>query len=293
MTPPSPNSFDLPPGTVLETDEDIRRVQAEIRERAESANHRATAHEQDAGKTQASEEQPYRPLTRPPAALLIVCDDGKTTGDVIRLRHDRFIIGRHEGDLQLPEDEQISKRHVALTRQLVSGEFRWVVTDLQSRNGMFVRVNKAPLSNQAEVLIGSGRYRFEIIQTEAAEAQTFRNLQLASAAPNTRLPQNQFPPGTELLSEMVGGGIGTRMVLSRPEYWIGRDPSCEICRAHDPMTKARHARLSRSQRGTWVIQNHQTLNGVWLRLPQVSILRGCGGEFQIGEQRFRLEFGKS
>lgn len=64
--------------------------------------------------------------------------------------------------LQLSDDEQISKRHVALTRQLVSGEFRWVVTELQSRNGMFVRVNKAPLSNQAEVLIGSGRYRLDI-----------------------------------------------------------------------------------------------------------------------------------
>ena len=41
MTPPSPNSFDLPPGTVLETDEDIRRVQAEIHERAKATNHRA------------------------------------------------------------------------------------------------------------------------------------------------------------------------------------------------------------------------------------------------------------
>ena len=33
MNPPLPEPFDLPPGTVLETDEEIRRVQAEIRGR--------------------------------------------------------------------------------------------------------------------------------------------------------------------------------------------------------------------------------------------------------------------
>src|SRR6185437_9364261 len=78
---------------------------------------------------------PYRPTQRPPLALLTVLDDGKTDGEVVRLRTDRFVIGRTEGDLLIPHDQQISARHLEITRQRVNEKYRWVVTDLQSSNG--------------------------------------------------------------------------------------------------------------------------------------------------------------
>ena len=44
-------------------------------------------------------------------ALLTVFDDGKTEGEDIRLRGNRFLIGRTEGDLQIPHDNLMSAKH--------------------------------------------------------------------------------------------------------------------------------------------------------------------------------------
>src|SRR4051794_34177440 len=76
---------------------------------------------------------PFRPTKRPPVPLLVVCDDGKRTGEVVRLRGLRFTIGRTEGDLLLGADELVSARHAEVVCQQVGGGYRWVVADLQSR----------------------------------------------------------------------------------------------------------------------------------------------------------------
>ena len=272
------NPHAMPPGTELESNEEIERVRAELRGRETQSKSPA-----------ARQEQPYRPTVRPAAAILIMCDDGENTGEVFRLRSDRFIIGRTEGDLQLPDDEQISSRHVALTRQVISGATRWVVTDLQSRNGLFVRVGKAPLPHLAEVLIGSGRYRLDLMQQAAAETAAFADVNMRPAA--TRGFDNKLPVGSEMLTEVLAGGSGARYVLNRDLYWIGADSDCEVCRSHDPFVSGKHACLVRSPKGTWIIQNNNTINGIWLRMPQIVLEQGKKCEFQIGEQRFRLRYG--
>src|SRR5262249_13035250 len=111
---------------------------------------------------------PFRPTARPPVLLLTVCDDGKPDGEVIRIRDHRFVIGRIEGDLTIPLDGRMSARHVEITHQVVGGLHRWVITDLQSTHGMFVRVSRTALANKAEFLVGSGRYRLDIPQLDAA-----------------------------------------------------------------------------------------------------------------------------
>src|SRR5262249_23906879 len=50
----------------------------------------------------------YRPSRRPTTGLLTVFDDGRDEGEQIRLRGDRFIIGRTEGDLVIPHDGLLS-----------------------------------------------------------------------------------------------------------------------------------------------------------------------------------------
>ena len=100
-------------------------------------------------------------------AVLTVFDDGKTDGEMIRIRDHRFIIGRTEGDLCIPLDGRMSARHVEITHQLVGGLHRWVVTDLQSTHGMFVRVSRTVLADKAEFLVGNGRYRFDAPVTDA------------------------------------------------------------------------------------------------------------------------------
>ena len=62
---------------------------------------------------------PYRPTSRPPLAILTVFDDGKSEGEMIRIRAAKFTIGRTEGDLRIPIDGRISSRHVEITLQVV------------------------------------------------------------------------------------------------------------------------------------------------------------------------------
>jgi pSer/pThr/pTyr-binding forkhead associated (FHA) protein len=226
--------------------------------------------------------EPFRPTVRPAAAILVVCDDGRTEGEIIRLRSDRFVIGRTEGNFVIPQDGQISSKHVEITRQLASGQLRWVVTDLNSTNGMFVRVSRAALTDRSEILVGRGRYRLE-----APEKATLEHVPAGLGTGGTVGWGSEPPPtAPPALVELVAGGIGNRYVLNRQEYWIGTDASCSICRPDDPFCESRHVRVYCDPSGSWHAEHKKSLNGLWLRVPQITTDKGC--QFQVGEQRFRL-----
>lgn len=230
----------------------------------------------------------YAPSLRPPMAVLTIFDDGTTNeGERVRLRDSRFVIGRSEGDLLIPHDSMISGRHVEITRQQVHGQHRWVITDLQSTNGLFVRVLRTPLTDRSEVLIGKGRYRF--LSPTNEPPPTVDQLSLATARNSTQAWDGGDSPSPSIpyLVEMIGNGLGARVLLTRSEYWIGSDPACAIHRIDDPFCDARHARLSRSSTGNWMIENNRALNGLWFRIPQV--VAETTVLFQVGEQRFRLQ----
>ena len=205
---------------------------------------------------------------------------------MIRLRQPRFVIGRTEGDLVIPIDGRISSRHVEITLQTVGGIHRWVVTDLQSTHGMFVRVSRTVLADKAEFLVGNGRYRLDVPQPVGEATADF-----VAEAPNTGEtrgwdsgPSPFRPPA---LTELIGNEIGNRLLLVKPEYWIGSDPTCSVGRPDDPFCEPRHLRLFRGQRGHWHAEHNKTQNGLWLRMSQ--IVAESMIQFQIGEQRFRLK----
>lgn len=229
---------------------------------------------------------PYRPTIRPPVAELTVFDDGKTEGEMIRVRSGRFIIGRTEGDLLIPHDELISTRHVEITRQQLVGGYRWVITDLQSTNGLFIRVSRTNLANGSEFLVGSGRYRFDAPEGDPVE--TVDHLPSAPGISGSTRGWEQKAPlsSPPALAELVPGGIGNRIVLVRPEYWIGTDSSCDMCRPSDPFCELKHVRVSRNSKGGWQAVHHKTLNGLWYRVSQTTVESTVS--FLIGEQRFRL-----
>ena len=152
------------PRTLAESEEDIRRVMPAAARPAVS---------------------PWRPTQRPPVALLTVCDDGRPDGEVVRIRAERFAIGRTDGDLTVPHDLFMSTRHAEITRQQVGGLWRWVVTDLQSTNGLFVRLSRSALTDRREFLAGGGRYRFEAPDGEAEVTTDFQPRR-PTAAPRSR-----------------------------------------------------------------------------------------------------------
>ena len=230
--------------------------------------------------------RPFRPTARPPLATLTVYDDGKADGESIRLRDHRFVIGRTEGDLRIPIDGRISARHAEITLQAVGGRYRWVVTDLQSTHGMFVRVSRSALADRAEFLVGGGRYRFDP-PPAAAPGETLDHAPEAGGHGQTRgWDDGPGPFRPPALAEMIGNEVGNRILLVKPEYWIGTDPACPISRADDPFCEPKHARLYRGPGGGWHVEHDRTPNGLWLRMAQVTA--DAIVYFQLGEQRFRL-----
>lgn len=301
--PPAPRPGQRPPAqermaTCLETDEEVMEA---LRESlapplgkpspasAPAARNATTPIVAGPPLRQASPPSmaPYRPTLRPPIAVLTVCDDGKSDGEQFRLREGRFVIGRTEGDLIIPHDGMISSRHVEITRQSVAGQQRWIVTDLQSTNGLFVRISRTLLADQSELLVGKGRYRLlapsdGCVTADYTPPEGARNATQAWGADGAA-------PAIPSLVEIVGNAFTNRVPLIGSEYWIGTDQSCAICRPNDPFCEPRHVRLTRDAKGTWQAEQNKALNGLWFRVPQVT----CESmvQFQIGEQRFRLKVG--
>jgi pSer/pThr/pTyr-binding forkhead associated (FHA) protein len=285
--------------TQMETDDEIRKA-LDVRARpAEPAPKPAPSKPEAAPKpapppARSSNQPPssvkvtpgetlmYRPTIRPPLAVLTIMDDGKAEGEMIRLRGTSCVIGRTEGDVRIPFDELVSTRHVEIAPRFTEEGSQYVITDLQSTNGMFVRVSRAILAHGTEFLVGNGRYRIEIPTNDAGGPPG------ALGATTRAWDSEPVLAALPLLVEVIKSGMGVRLPLSKPEYWIGSDSSCEVHRSNDPFTEGRHLRLFRDEKG-WQAQNNKTLNGLWVRMNQVIVEDGC--LFQIGEQRCRLQVG--
>jgi len=275
-------SDEYPRHTLLEADDDTAQVQAALRRQAASKKKAPSVEDQ---------QQLFRPTSRPLLALLTVLDDGRRTGEQIRIRSDKFVIGRTEGDLRIHDDELISSRHVAITKQKVSGKMRLVISDLQSRNGVFAKVSKAPVEDQTELLIGAGHYRFELSENSTPPATEAFSANGIQPPARTRAFGEAIPSGNAVLAELTANGVGARIVLHDEEYTIGQSRECKICRNGDVFTSDVHAFLRRSAAGRWMIENNRSLNGVWLRMPQITLEPNKSCEFRIGEQLFHLKFG--
>jgi len=261
--------------TRLESADEIRRV---IRaRRAHTAKEPATE-----GDTVS-----FRPLRRPPMALLCTLDDGREEGQWLRVRGDRVVIGRGEGDIVIPHDSMLSSKHAELSRQLEHGAYRWYLTDLQSTNGTYVRIGSSFLKHGQEFLIGSRRYRFD------------------AAPQGGRAPSDEIEPGGEkprrtsgwqsvsptdlmpCIIEVTAKGEGQRLLLTGTDNRLGRNATtCSVVLANDPFVSPQHARIYRDNKGRWRLENTKSLNGTWLRIDRMSLDSTC--QFQLGEQRFVL-----
>ncbi|HZU34937.1 MAG TPA: FHA domain-containing protein [Gemmataceae bacterium] len=279
--PGRPAPADNRDSTRLESDDEIRQVLEARRARLAKPAPAQTAIPVAEAVVLEVEAQPERPAQRPPMAMLCLVDDGKLDGEWIRLRADRTVIGRTDGDIRIPHDSLISGRHAEIVRQRSSRGYRWMLVDLQSTNGTFVRIGSTALRHDNELLIGAGRYRFETSPADSMPADSAGPPQStqawSGASVSTLVPS---------LVEITPTGPGQRYSLVLPEYWIGRDAqSCAIARPNDALVNARHARLHRDATGQWHIDNNKSLNGLWLRLAEPMHLGG-GCQFRAGEQKF-------
>jgi len=198
------------------------------------------------------EAQPFRPLLRRPMAVVHVIDDGRDEGEVVRMRGDRLVIGRSEGDVVIPHDVSMSPRHAAIER-LADGV--WQLHDLGSSGGTFVRVTNARLKDGSVFRIGATRLCFQSLDMTEG-----------------------------WLVEMPGAGRGQRHECHAPVTTVGREGTAVVL--NDPFVSPVHAEIRRAARG-WRIDN-LGLNGLWVRI-EGPIRMSAPSQFLCGEQRFVFE----
>ena len=167
----------------------------------------------------------------------------------------------------------------------MGGLHRWVVTDLQSTHGLFVRIRRTALADKAEFMVGGGRYRFDAMQVDPSATTGFGSAGPASDQTGG-WSEGISPVRPPALTELLGSDIGNRVLLVKPEYWIGSDPNCQISRPDDPFCEPRHVRVYRKSLGAWHAEHNETPNGLWVRMAQVTV--DTTVRFQIGEQRFEM-----
>lgn len=233
------------------------------------------------GNTDGSDSAiPYRPVNRPPTLLLCALDDGsRDDGEWFRVRKSNFVIGRGEGDIIIGHDNGISGKHLEVTLRVEEGRYRFYLKDLGSRNGTFVRVSRALIRNRQEVLLGAKRYYF-VAGGNATDPSS-----AVGTAQWTGPESSDLGALMPSVVEMTPRGDGERYSLQNTDTLVGSDANrCGIVLPSDPFISAVHARIFKDQKKRWVVENQNSLNGVWMRIDEMPL--DTGGEFQIGEQRF-------
>jgi hypothetical protein len=221
-------------------------------------------------------------------AVVCIVDDGEEdTGEEFRVRTERFVIGRTEGDVLIPHDDAISSRHLEITREVTDGQYRWLVNDLGSTNGIFARVDEAVLRHNQELILGSRHYRFDAAPQGAARAAA-----PGGPARNVTSPwQAAAGPGMEdlrpALIELTPPGDGARRTLPTNDVRIGSDPKrCALLLIDDPWIGPCEAQLHKDKVGRWILKTLNSANGLWARVRRIEIV--SSGQFQIGEQRITV-----
>jgi pSer/pThr/pTyr-binding forkhead associated (FHA) protein len=279
LTKPAPDEMR---STRLETLDDMRRWSSSAATKGRpKPTTRSKAKAEISPAASADATQPFRPRLRPPLLLVCIVDEGSEGGEWRRVRGDRAIIGRAEGDILIPHDSGISGRHAELRRVPHNGRFRWLLRDLKSTNGTFVRAAAAPLDDQQDFIVGVTRFRLELTAPAVPDAEALRSTSHWKAA------EKETAPALPALVELHSKGPGERHPLAKKEIFIGSDASCQIVVAGDPFVSPRHARIVHNRHGRWELENQQSLNGTWLRISEVPI--DSSAEFQLGEQRFLVK----
>lgn len=223
--------------------------------------------------------QVTRPFRRPPTPVLTALDDGSIdSGEQFRLRGDVFTIGRKQGDIVLSHDSSVSGIHAQIRRQQVGGKYVWYLTDLDTRNGTFVRSARAALTNQVMIL-GSRRFVLD---------NPLASLSADGADSNTNAMAVQPPPESiwPTLREFTTHERSLAIPIKHDRSVIGRAGSGAEILLDDPLIDHRHAILQRTPTGVWMISSLDTLNGIWVTVPTIQLTTSC--HFQCGEQRFHF-----
>ena len=235
---------------------------------------------------EAVEEVLYRSPYRYAAPRITICNDGSLEdGEVVHVRSDRMVIGRSKGDILIPHDVAMSASHAEIARVDVGGKHAWVVRDLDSSNGTLVRCRAVTLRTGMTLLIGSRRYRFELVPSSASPTHD------ATEAGDTSLLEDLLYMAVDALPALIettptGDKIPRRHTFRSLRLAIGRPGFGNNIELEDLCVSKVHAIVTRDASGVWQLESQPSLNGIWVKIDAVKLTDNC--MFQCGEQRFRF-----
>lgn len=201
----------------------------------------------------------FRPQLRPPTPVLEVLDDDLQGSESIRLRRRTFTLGRVQGDLTLPNDRVMSRRHaeVFLDTDKAAGTTRWMLRDLKSVNGSFLRVQAVKLADRDRLWMGGDLIRAGI---------------------NKRT-------GELTLIELKNQDAD-RVTLRPGRHWVGVGTGCVGFLQASPFLDDRAFRVESDAAGRWTLTDNGSTNGLWRAIEGEPVELTDGSQFKLGEQHF-------
>ena len=209
------------------------------------------------------------------AKLVLVKAD---TGDGLayQLSGTEHVVGRTEGAILFPEDPLLSPRHA----NFLYRDGKLFVSDEASTNGVFIRIHTpARLESGAAFLVGE-----QLLQIEAL-APDFGPQPDAEGTYFYASPKRASK--MRLIQRIRGGDIGLIVRARGDSITLGREGN-DVNFPDDPFISGRHAEVSISQDGGFVITDLGSKNGTFVRIVGESPL--VHGDYVfVGQQLFRVE----
>ena len=227
----------------------------------------------------AAQQQPWPdPAGQPLARLVVIAQDG-TPGTEYPITGSEAEIGREDGTIRLPSDPYVSPRHMQIYRR----NGRFFVRDLESVNGVYVRLRAPEVLRHADlVLIGLEVLRFELV----SDAE--RGLGPATERGTRVFGSPSVPRLAKLCQLTVEGVTRDQYYLSRDETVIGRE-SGDLVFTNDPFMSRRHASVDRElASGTFSLRDLGSSNGTFLAIRGERELVS-GDYLRVGQHLFRLD----
>lgn len=193
---------------------------------------------------------------------------------------DALVVGRSEGNLQVPGDHALSSSHLTVAR--VGG--RYVLRDLGSRTGTYMRIREdAELRPGDHVMAGSQVFRVDGGGTAVGEA---------IGAGGTAGRPGAVSGQPQLVRLAEGGGDAERRPVPEGGLAIGRVRG-DLVYPDDPLLSGIHASIAPAPGSTaadprLLVRDRGSRNGVLIRIREDRPLR-FGDIFAAGGQVFRFE----
>jgi len=233
-----------------------------------------------------AEEVLYKSPYRWKAPRILICDDDSLDeGETVHVRSDKIVIGRTKGDIVIGHDVAMSSSHAEIARRDYGGKHAWILSDLGSSNGTYVRARSVTLRPGIIILIGSKRFRFDLPYPSQPAGDP-------QADPGTMLVTDIGSLATDALPALVevrtpAGAAAARHPFAKTNLKIGRPGRGNDIEIDDLCLAGTHAVVARDYSGVWQLESQPSLNGIWVQVDRIKLPDSC--LFQCGEQRVRVQ----